>query len=79
MAASPWLPEADEPMSKSAPAYTGGGQQFRLYTGTRTVGLPAILHATLAAILDALHMPITVFTEPPLRDYSSDPIGPLLC
>ncbi|AEJ38726.1 transposase (IS4 family protein) [Sulfobacillus acidophilus TPY] len=37
-------------------------------TGKRTVALPSILHATLVAILDALQMPITVFTEPPLRE-----------
>ncbi len=36
--------------------------------GNRTVALPAILHPTLTAIMDALHMPITVFTEPPLRE-----------
>ncbi len=36
--------------------------------GIRTVALPTIFHATLAAILEALHMPVTVFTEPPLRD-----------
>lgn len=35
--------------------------------GTRTVALPTIFHA-LAAILEALHMPVTVFTDPPLRD-----------
>lgn len=43
-------------------------QVTRDTAGKRTVALPSILHATLAAILDALHMPITVFTEPPLRE-----------
>jgi transposase len=43
-------------------------QVTRDSAGKRTVALPSILHATLAAILDALHMPITVFTEPPLRE-----------
>jgi transposase len=37
-------------------------------TGQRVVSLPRIFHATLEAILKALDMPITVFTEPPLRD-----------
>lgn len=36
--------------------------------GQRVVSLPRIFHSTLEAILEALGMPITVFTEPPLRD-----------
>lgn len=34
-------------------------------TGQRVVSLPRIFHAPLEAILQALDMPITVFTEPP--------------
>jgi hypothetical protein len=37
-------------------------------TGDRVVSLPRIFHATLEAILQALNLPITVFTEPPKRD-----------
>lgn len=37
-------------------------------TGRRTVPLPQIFHVSWVAILDALKMPITVFTEPPLCD-----------
>jgi hypothetical protein len=37
-------------------------------TGQRVVSLPRIFHAALEAILKALDMSITVFTEPSLRD-----------
>jgi hypothetical protein len=36
-------------------------------TGARVIALPAIYHPTLPAILEALHMPPTVLTEPPVR------------
>lgn len=36
-------------------------------TGARVIALPTIYHPTLVAILDALQMPPTVFTEPPVR------------
>ncbi|MCY0899054.1 MAG: transposase, partial [Firmicutes bacterium] len=36
-------------------------------TGARVIALPTIYHPTLQAILEALQMPPTVFTEPPVR------------
>ncbi len=45
-----------------------GLQVTRDAPGHRTVTLPKPFPATLWAILEALQMPIRVFTEPPLRD-----------
>ena len=36
-------------------------------TGARVIALPTIYHPTLQAICEALQMPPTVFTEPPVR------------
>ncbi len=36
-------------------------------SGARVANLPTIYHPTLQAILEALEMPLTVFTEPPVR------------
>ncbi|MCY0899400.1 MAG: hypothetical protein OWU33_10785 [Firmicutes bacterium] len=36
-------------------------------TGARVIAWPAIYHPTLQAILEALQMPATVVTEPPVR------------
>ncbi|MCY0909107.1 MAG: hypothetical protein OWR62_12040 [Sulfobacillus thermotolerans] len=35
--------------------------------GGRMIALPTIYHPTLQAIGEALQMPLTVFTDPPVR------------